>query len=188
MVGVTTLKPAHEALSLLASTLLNDSILVLPRYNVHSIDVHHFIKTSLQQAEDDILELALRPEGTIQGLNVSVHRSTDSSHVEIRLRGNHTVFYLRYGVETTEEREHVLKHAKSRALEGAWAIERELAQTGKLSVNEWTRVQREELLVKGRVEEFQARYIRNIAIYTELADDPKNVAFIQMKAGRDDKD
>ena len=62
-------------------------------------------------------------------------------------------------------------------MDGAWIIERELVQSGKLSVNSWSKSQREELLSKGQVAGMQARYIRNISEFPELADDPRNIKF-----------
>lgn len=181
-VVVSVLDSANEVLSLLATTLFNESYAVNLHYTIHGRDVHYFVKESLDDAVADVKDLSLRTEDTIGGINVSVHRVHETSeimkHVDIRLHGNHTVLNLRYGTTVWHERQRILRHAKERAMAGAWALEKELAENRQESLHKWTRQQREELLKVGTVSDMRATYLRDCEAHPELADDPRNIVFV----------
>ncbi len=181
-VMVEILESANEQLAALATTLLNNSDYVNLHYTIHGRDTHYFVKRTLSEAVEDVKALSLREEEVIQGVNVSVRRYHETPevmrYVDIRLHGNHSVFNLRYGTSAASEMIRVLTHAKERAVENAWKIERELVQSGKQTRNVWTRQQKEELLSKGSVTNMEGRYIRYINQFPELADDPKNIKFV----------
>ena len=92
----------------------------------------------------------------------------------------HTALSVRYGSSPAHERERILRHARLRAAESAWVVERELAQSGKRSVNAWSRQQRDELLSRGYVAGMRAVFLRDAGgeVPDELADDPKNIRFV----------
>ena len=181
-VVVNVLDSANEVLSLLATTLFNESKVIGLHYTIHARDVHYFVKESLDDAVADVRDLSLRTEDTIGGINVSVHRVHETSeimkHVDIRLHGNHTVLNLRYGISVWHERQRILRHARERAVAGAWSLERQLAQAHRKSLHQWTRTQRDELLKTGAVSGMRATYIRDVEKQPELADDPKNIRFV----------
>lgn len=182
-VSVNVLDSANEIMVLLATTLLNNSLAVGLRYTIHGHDVHHFVKPSVDQAVDDIKGLSLRAEGIIQGLNVTVQQIPQASDntvqfIDIRLHSNYTLLNLRYGTTLKAERDRVLHHAKQRAVQGAWEIERELTQSQKLRINTWTKRQEEELLSKKHVDGIIGEYALDVSEYPELADCPKIIKFI----------
>ena len=181
IVEITALNDANTALSLITSTLLNNSLLVYPHYNAKSKDVHHFIR-QYSSGEDDISALRLRPEGVIQGLVVNVKKNPhDKNKAEIKIHGNHTVVHIKFGVSPEEERQRIINHAKSKTLEVAWRLEQQLAFENKSSATKWSQSQRHELLSSGRVSRVTAKYLRDVRIFPELLDDPKNVEFIALE-------
>ena len=179
---VNVLDSASEQMALLATTLLNSSQIIDLHFTKHGRDYHYFVKQSLQDAVENVRDLGLRPESTIDGLNISVHRHHDSPdvmrYVDIKIHSNHTVLNVRYGTTVAHERSRILSHARERAIELAWAVERELVQSNKRTVNEWSKQQTEELRSQGRVRGVRAEYIRDIHSHPELADDPKNIRFV----------
>ena len=179
-VSVNVLDSAREELVLLASVLLNNSIAVGLQFTVHGRDIHHFIKPSIEQAQEDIKALSLRPEGTVQGLNVTYHRIPPDNvrYIDIRLHSNYTLVNLRYGTTLEAERDRILHHAKQRAIDGAWEIEREIVQSRRLRMNVWTKQQEEELVSKGKVEGMTGEYVLDVDEFVELADSPKNIRFV----------
>lgn len=193
-VSVTVLDSANDIMRLLATTLLNNSLAVGLRYTVRGRDVHHFVKPSVDQAIDDIRALSLRAEGTIQGLNVTVQQipgtGVDAAaaaaaavqFVDVRLHSNYTTLNLRYGSGVDAERDRVLRHAKQRALTGAWEVERELTQSQKMRMNAWTKRQEEELVSRRHVAGVVGEYAIDVRQFPELADCPKVVRFVP--AGR----
>lgn len=182
-VSVNVLESANDIMKLLATTLLNNSLAVGLRYTMHGRDVHYFVKPSVDQAIEDIKSLSLRAEGMIQGLNVTVQQipqapDTSVQHIDIRLHSNYTLLNLRYGTTVEVERERVLRHAKQRAIQGAWEVERELTQSQKLRMNLWTKAQEAALLSKKHVGGVVGEYALNIHDFPELADCPKIIRFI----------
>lgn len=184
-VAVGILESANEALALIATTLLNNSDAVGLHFTIHGRDTHYFVKQRLERATDDIKELSLQREGTIHGLEISIHTHHESpkvvKYVDIRLQRNHTAINLRYGITLASERQQILHHALLRAAESAWVIERELVQSDKLTLNSWSKVEREELLSKGSVSGMQPEYVRSVLDYPQLADDPRNIRFVAVK-------
>lgn len=195
-VSVSVLDSANDIMRLLATTLLNNSLAVGLRYTVRGRDVHHFVKPGVDQAMDDIKALSLRAEGTIQGLNVTVQQipgtgaGADAAggdgagvqFIDVRLHSNYTLLNLRYGSTVEAERDRVLRHAKQRAVAGAWEVERELTQSQKLRMNAWTKRQEEELVSRRHVAGVVGEYALNVSEFPELADCPKIVRFVP--AGR----
>lgn len=181
-VVVEVLDSASEKLALLATTLLNNSEVVNLHFSIHGRDAHYFVKSQLSQAVEDVRELELRTEDIIDGVNVTVHRYHETSeimkYVDIRLHSNHTVLNLRYGTTVAHEYDRVLHHAKQRAIENAWKIEKHLAENGQESINNWNKKQKDELIKKGTVSNMEARYIRSASHHPELADDARNIKFV----------
>ena len=181
-VVVEVLDSASEKLGLLATTLLNNSEVVNLHFSIHGRDAHYFTKSQLSQAVEDVRELELRTEDTIEGVNVTVHRYHETSeimkYVDIRLHSNHTVLNLRYGTTVAHEYDRVLHHAKQRAIENAWKLEKHLVENGQESINNWSKQQKDELIRKGTVSNMEARYIRSASHHPELADDSKNIKFV----------
>ena len=179
---VEVLDSASEKLALLATTLLNNSEVVNLHFSIHGRDAHYFTKSQLSQAVEDVRELSLRTEDTIEGVNVTVHRYHETSeimkYVDIRLHSNHTVINLRYGTTVAHEYHRVLHHAKLRAIENAWKVEKFLVENGQESIHQWTKQQKDELIKKGTVSNMKAQYIRSVAHHPELADDAKNIKFM----------
>lgn len=182
---VSILESADEAVALVATTLLNNSDAVGLHFTIHARDTHFFVKEQLDKASDDIKELSLQREATIHGLEISVHTHHDSpkvvKYIDVRLHRNHTAVNLRYGVTVALEREQILRRALLRATESAWVIERELVQSDKLTLNSWSKLEREELLSKGSVSGMRPEYIRSVLDHPELADDPRNIRFVAVK-------
>lgn len=202
-VAVVTLDSAHRSIALLVAVLLNGSTAVLPRFaGPRGRDIVHFVRPSLDDAADDMRQLELRPEGTVRGLNVTVHRvheapgGTALRYVDVRLHGEHATISVRYGATYASERARLLHHAWQRAVDAAWTVERELVQAGKTTANAWTRSQADELVGRGRVDGYTGQYIRDVSSLSltadggggggadgriglaDLADWPRNIRFV----------
>ena len=185
-VYVDFLEDPDPQLASLASTLLNNSEIVDTQFTIHGRDVHYFVKPTLEQAQNDARTLGLKPEGDVIGnVNVTIHRHHQTPEVmlyaDYRLHGAHSVFNVRYGTTVDNERERVLGHAMERAIETAWLIERELAQSNKQSMYAWTEPQKEQLRSTGSVQNVRTRFFRDVFTYPELADDPKNIKFVPVR-------
>ena len=181
-VVVDVLDSADQVLAALATVLLNNTHVVDAHMTLHGRDVHYFVKESLAQAVEDVRTLSLRENQVVHGLNITVHRHHLTPdvmrYVDIRLHGNHTVLNVRYGSNSVEEWARVMDHAKERALEAAWKMEQSRVQAGMYTATNWSKRQRSLLLSKGVVPGMVGQYIRDVFIYPQLADDPKNVIFV----------
>ena len=197
-VTVITLDSAHQSVAFLVAVLLNGSIAVYPRVDgSRGRDVLHFVRPSLNDSNDDVQRLNLRAEGTVRGLNVTVHRVHEAPgggsqrYVDVRLHGEHATINVRYGATVSSERSRLLHHAWQRAVDAAWIVERELVQAGKLSANVWSRTQTDELVGRGRVDGYTGQYIRDVTTASnadwtvdgqgglvDLADWPRNIRFV----------
>lgn len=199
-VSVVTLDSAHRSVSLLVAVLLNGSTAVFPRSaGPHGRDILHFVRPSLDEAADDMRQLELRPEGTVRGLNVTVHRVHEAPggaalrYVDVRLHGEHATITVRYGAAVASERARLLHHAWQRAVDAAWIVERELMQAGKMSVNVWSRAQAEALVSGSRINGYTGQYIRDVTSsaadgggggsdgpgsLADLADWPRNIRLV----------
>jgi hypothetical protein len=199
-VAVVTLESAHRSIALLVAVLLNGSTAVFPRFaGPRGRDIVHFVRPSLDDAADDMRQLELRPEGTVRGLNVTVHRVHEAPggatlrYVDVRLHGEHATISVRYGATYASERARLLHHAWQRAVDAAWTVERELVQAGKTTANVWSRSQADELVGRGRVDGYTGQYIRDVSSSSssmadgsgdgriglaDLADWPRNIRFV----------
>lgn len=181
-VRVDVLGSASEATATLATTLFNNSLPVGHSYTIHGRHVRHFVKPSIDWVVDDMRQLWLRADDFLPGVNVTfhpVHQALDIvKFVDVRVLNNHTLLNVRHGSPVDTDLERILRHAKQRAVDAAWEVERERVQSGKMSLNRWTKVQEEELVGKGRVQGMIGEYIHDIKEFPELGDSPKNIRFI----------
>ena len=195
-VTVTVVESAGESLSTLATTLLNGSTVVGPRLTTaHGRDVLHFVRDDFDDIVEDVRRLQLRPADLGAGLNVTVHRvghetahsppaqsssSSSSSvrYVDVRLHGAHATLSVRCGAPAASERARLRHRARLRAVDAAWALERELVRAGKLTANSWTRTQAEQLLSAGRVDGYAGVYLRDADEHPRLLDCPRNIRFV----------
>jgi YD repeat-containing protein len=199
LVTVVALESSHESLVMLVTTLLNGSTAILPPrlVSVRGRDVLHFVRATVDEASEDVRRLQLRSDASVvRGLNVSIHRIYDSAdgvgegpsssasttsvvrYVDIRVHSEHATISVRYGSTSHAERSRLLHHAWQRAVDAAWTVERERVQSGKLTVNRWTRAQTEQLIAVGRVDGYTGVYLRDVATHPELADWPTNIRFV----------
>lgn len=181
----------ESGLALVATTFLNTSSAVPMVFTVNGRDIHHFVHARGDRSIDDLRDLGLRPDvgATVSGVNITVHRhrrppvaaseSTGGEEViEVRLLSERTMISVRYGVTLAAETDRVMRKAGLRAADLAWKIERERAQSGKRSLNTWTKRQVDELLSRGIVTGVHPVYIRSVVEFPKLADDPNNIRFV----------
>ncbi|CAH1776702.1 unnamed protein product [Owenia fusiformis] len=177
----------HQSQQLVA-VLLNNTDYVDLQFTVNGKDTHYFVKADAAQANFDIEQLSLKDGDKITDrMNVSVHRlpiGGDTSQnapeqVDIRLHGNHSVINIRYGTTLEREKQRILHHAKHRAIEQAWGLERDLLQSGLHTLHPWAPIQKEELSRSGKIRNYVAQYLRDPEKYPDFADDPRNFLFVQ---------
>lgn len=193
-VSIKILSSADSELSNLATTLLNDSKTLGLHFTIHGRDTHYFVKSTIQEAKDDIGALRLRDVNLISDINVTIHThrknlASDNPNdnlqfVDIRLHSYHTVINLRYGTTPEQEKERVLRHAHQRAVEHAWVQEKRAAINGLQTIHSWNAAQKETLLEHNKIAGVRAVYIHDISHYPELADSASNIQFITPEASR----
>uniref|UniRef100_A0A146KU89 Tenascin-like protein n=4 Tax=Lygus hesperus TaxID=30085 RepID=A0A146KU89_LYGHE len=153
------------------TSVFNNSHFLDLHFTQHDQDMFYFVKDNALKLRDDLEEL--RRLGGM--FNVSTHETADGK--ELRLHSSDAVVSIRYGADPVQERHRLLKHAHKRAVERAWEIEKTLVSSGLSGRGEWTEEEREELLLRGRVEGYDGVDIHSIQRYPQLADDPGNVTF-----------
>ncbi|CAH1394248.1 unnamed protein product [Nezara viridula] len=153
------------------TSVFNNSHFLDLHFTLHDQDMFYFVKDNALKLRDDLDEL--RRLGGM--FNVSTHETADGK--ELRLHSIDAVVSIRYGADPIQERHRLLKHAHKRAVERAWEIEKSLVSSGLSGRGEWTEEEREELLLRGRVDGYDGIDIHSIQRYPQLADDPGNVAF-----------
>ncbi|XP_075234226.1 teneurin transmembrane protein Ten-m isoform X2 [Lycorma delicatula] len=153
------------------TSVFNNSHFLDLHFTQHDQDLFYFVKDNALKLRDDLEEL--RRLGGM--FNVSTHETSDGK--ELRLHSADAVVSLRYGADPQQERHRLLKHAHKRAVERAWEIEKTLVTSGLSGRSEWTEEEREELILRGRVDGYDGSDIHSVQRYPQLADDPGNVAF-----------
>lgn len=172
-----------------AVTLLNSSKMVPVHFTIKGKDVHYFVKPSSKDVETDIERLGgiLNDKNPrvdfMSGLNLTIHRhkqhyGINRHEVDIRVHGNHSVLNIRYGTSVDRELRRVLKHAKDRAVNHAWAREQSLLKHNLPSVYHWSEVEIKQIKKNGHVKGYVADYIHQPDKYPELSDDCNNIRFV----------
>lgn len=181
-VNVGLLESATDDMAMMATTLLNNTYIVPYHFSIHQRDTHYFVKPTLEEAISDVRELSLRTETSINGLNITVHRFHEDSDtmkfVDVRIHANHTVMNVRYGTSVYHEKERILKHTKDRTVDHAWMLEQHLVRDNRETIHQWSRPQKDELLSDGYIANMEPVYIRDVNMFPELLDDPRNIKFI----------
>lgn len=183
---MTVLESASEPLATLATTLLNGSTLIRPRLtSPHGRDVLHFVRDDLDDVVDDVRRLQLSAPDQRSALNVTIHRVHDSPassasvrFVDVRLRGVHATLSVRCGSTPAAETARLRHRAWQRAVDAAWAVEREQVRAGALTANGWTRTEADQLLSVGRVDGYTGVYLRDVDRHPRLIDCPRNIRFV----------
>lgn len=181
-ISMNILGSASEATASLAAVLFNESVVVGRQYTGHGRVVYHFVKPSVVSSVEHMQQLFEIVDESLPDINITfhpVHVALDVvKFIDIRVVSNHTMINVRHGVPVDSERERVARHSKKRAVDAAWEIEHERVQNKKMTVNRWTKAQKEELVGKGRVQGMVGEYIHKISNYPELADCPQNIRFV----------
>jgi len=183
-VTVNVHESANPTLARFATVLLNGSCAVdVPSYVIDGSTTTFFVREGLSRAADDLRNLSVPfidgSVAVIQNLlNASVGWAVDrKSSVDVRLSGEGVVINLRYGSTCVAERERVIKLVEERAVEQAWALQRELLRSRRKVSYDWSELQREELLSTGRVLGVNHTFVRAARLFPEIADDVNNVFF-----------
>ncbi|RZF32871.1 hypothetical protein LSTR_LSTR013659 [Laodelphax striatellus] len=169
---VSVVEGVNSVVQDVVTSVFNNSHFLDLHFTQHDQDLFYFVKDNALKLRDDLEEL--RRLGGM--FNVSTHE-TAADGKELRLQSADAVVSLRYGVDPQQERHRLLKHAHKRAVERAWEIEKVLVTSGLAGRGEWTEEEREELILRGRVDGYEGSDIHSVQRYPQLADDPGNVAF-----------
>ncbi|XP_024082461.1 teneurin-m isoform X3 [Cimex lectularius] len=168
---VSVVEGVNTVVQDVVTSVFNHSHFLDLHFTQHDQDMFYFVKDNALKLKDDLEEL--RRLGGM--FNVSTHETVDGK--ELRLHSSDAVVSIRYGADPQQERHRLLKHAHKRAVERAWEIEKTLVSSGLSGRGEWTEEEREELLLRGRVEGYDGVDIHSVQRYPQLADDPGNVTF-----------
>ncbi|XP_028159379.1 teneurin-m isoform X1 [Ostrinia furnacalis] len=170
---------ANSVVEDVITTVFNNSYFLDVHFSIHDQDVFYFVKDNSLKIRDDMEELrrlsgkfnVSQDETNDQGLEVRVHAVGKGSA--------QAVIVLRYGVDPTQERIKLLKHAHKRAAARAWEREKALVAAGWEGRGSWTEEEKEELISHGIVDGWAARDVHSVSKYPQLADDPANIVFVR---------
>lgn len=81
-------------------------------------------------------------------------------------------------VKTQNIEKNITKERRS-AVRNAWKQERVLVQETGQGTREWTRAEKKELEMKGKVKGYQGHHINNVKDHPEMAGDPNNIKFVR---------
>ncbi|XP_069951086.1 teneurin-m-like isoform X3 [Cherax quadricarinatus] len=171
--ALVSLVPSREnpVVQDVARDVLNGSALLDVTLTHHHHHTLYLVKENAELRHDDLQQLQ-RLSGRF---NVSAKENEE--HHEIRVVGSDVSLVLLYGVDPSNARHRLLRHAHRRAVDHAWENERLLLERGSPTTHEWTVEERVELISKGTVPGYMAADMHSIHRYPLLADDPTNVVF-----------
>ncbi|KAL2077775.1 hypothetical protein ACEWY4_027279 [Coilia grayii] len=182
---------ASEDSRRVASILNGAMYLAGLHFTVDGRDTHHFLKPGA--VEDDLATLGGLSSGRVleNGVNVTVSQMTASvggrsrRFADIQLRHGALCLSVRYGATPDEARQQLLEAARERAVEEAWARERQLLLAGEEGSRTWSEGEREQLTSTGRVAGYDGYFVLAVEQYLELADSANNIRFMrQSEVGR----
>ncbi|XP_062616760.1 teneurin-2-like [Saccostrea cucullata] len=164
----------------LALVLVNGSEILDLQYIINGKDVHYFVKPESSKAAEDLKTLGIYNDEIRyeNGLNVTVkrpaHRRTET---DIKLHGKHSIINIRYGTTLELERQRVLSHATTRAVNHAWRREKWILQNSLTSQYQWTSYEVNEILTHGSARGYEGRYRQSQTPtqYPELSDDCNSI-------------
>ncbi|XP_061378942.1 teneurin-m isoform X2 [Danaus plexippus] len=170
---------ANSVVEDVITTVFNNSYFLDVHFSIHDQDVFYFVKDNSLKIRDDMEELrrlsgkfnVSQDETNDQGLEVRVHAVGKGSA--------QAVIVLRYGVDPSQERIKLLKHAHKRAAARAWEREKALVAAGWEGRGSWTEEEKEELISHGIVDGWAAKDVHSVSRYPQLADDPANIVFVR---------
>ncbi|KAK8385757.1 hypothetical protein O3P69_016491 [Scylla paramamosain] len=168
------------------TSVFNNSLLLDITVTYHNTHVFYFVKENFWKAAEDMTQLH-RLGGEV---NITAHESSNSQpltpsdegtdkFVDVKLHSASAVIHIRYGTTIQQEKKRLLRHAKKLAVRRAWAEERERLSSGLPGTVEWSSSETEELLSRGSVSSYTARYLHPPETYPALLDDPTNVRFFK---------
>ncbi|ROT62396.1 hypothetical protein C7M84_019764 [Penaeus vannamei] len=168
------------------TSVFNNSLLLDITLTTHNTHVFYFVKENFWKASEDMTQLN-RLGGEV---NITVHEPSASAplqadeekndnFVDVKLHSAWAVVHIRYGTTVVQEKKRLLKHAKKVAIRRAWSEERERLSSGLPGSVEWSSSETEELLSRGSVSSYTAKYLYPPEEYPALLDDPTNVRFFR---------
>ncbi|KAI5732577.1 hypothetical protein M8J76_001881 [Diaphorina citri] len=170
---ISTVEGVNQVMQDVVTSVFNNSHFLDVHFSHQDQDLFYFVKELPQKIRDDLDEL--KRLGSM--FNITTHE-TATDGKELRLHNADAIVSIRYGADPQDERHRLLKHAHKRAVERAWEIEKSLISNGLSGGRgDWTKEEREELNLRGRVEGYEGVDIHSVQRYPQLADDPGNVTF-----------
>uniref|UniRef100_A0A8D8RGM7 Tenascin-like protein n=2 Tax=Cacopsylla melanoneura TaxID=428564 RepID=A0A8D8RGM7_9HEMI len=170
---ISTVEGVNQVMQDVVTSVFNNSHFLDVHFSHQDQDLFYFVKELPQKIRDDLDEL--KRLGSM--FNITTHE-TATDGKELRLHNADAIVSIRYGADPQDERHRLLKHAHKRAVERAWEIEKSLIMNGLSGGRgDWTKEEREELNLRGRVEGYEGVDIHSVQRYPQLADDPGNVTF-----------
>lgn len=156
--------------------VFNDTSMLDLHFSSSGQDHFYFVQEdgSLSQRNWDQLQRL----GTM--FNVTMHNIDPSEggpggQVEIKIQSPSMLLNIRYGTQTSEEYQRIVRSARRKAIEEAWQHERDLLKSGHRGLYDWSTGEKEEIMSSGSIPKYHGAYIYNVEDFPELADDPLNI-------------
>ncbi|XP_069941027.1 teneurin-a isoform X3 [Cherax quadricarinatus] len=183
---ITATDQANPIFRDVLTSVFNNSLLLDITLTTHNTHVFYFVKENYWKASEDMTQLN-RLGGEV---NITIHEPSSSQpltpteegsdkFVDVKLHSASAVIHIRYGTTILQEKKRLLRHAKKVAIRRAWSEERDRLSSGLPGTVEWSSSETEELLSRGAVSSYTARYLHPPETYPALLDDPTNVRFFK---------
>lgn len=139
-------------------------------------EVFYFVKETSNKLRDDH-ENVKRLSGQYN-ISLVENASEQGGGTELRISNADLYISITYGVDVEAARQRILRQSHRRAVEAAWAREKQLVESGLPGQQvDWSVEERVELLTNGRVEGFVGSDLHNVNEYPQLAEDASNIVF-----------
>lgn len=135
-----------------------------------------WVSASMLQAGDSLQQL----DGTFVVVEQVVNRSLEKAIVvyNFEVADNHTYYVGDESVLVHNKCDSVIKNARRKGVEKAWAKEVKAVKEGNSKYN-WTRKEIKELLSRGKVQGYDGCHIVDVQANPNLAANPENIIFLK---------
>ncbi|XP_053176596.1 teneurin-4 isoform X6 [Scomber japonicus] len=174
------------------AAVLNDAFYLEDlHFTIGGVDTHYFVKLGSVEGDLALIGMTVGRRTLETGVNVTVSQvntvlnSRTRRITDIQLQYGALCLNTRYGSSVDEEKARVLELARQRAVNQAWARERQRLRDGEEGSRTWTEGEKQQLLGSGKVQGYDGYYVVSVDQYPELADSVNNIHFMrQSEMGR----
>jgi hypothetical protein len=117
-------------------------------------------------------------------VNLTTHDSQSgdgSMTMDVKVHLDSAVVNIRYGTTVKAEKSRILRHAIKITIRKAWQRQQDLLASGRhREAHPWTPLEKEQLLTRGLVDNYDTKFDKNLNEFPELSGDLMNVKFVKI--------